>query len=839
MPHRSETDLKQLEASLDKLNTGSDKQFILCGDFNCPHIDWPTSAISNSSTGTDRDIHQQLIDISNKFGLTQIIQDETREKNILDLTFVTNPTLVVNSSIVPGISDHDITITDFSIRPHYQKPKTRKIYTFSKADWTKLKNDCLSLAEVIKAKYDNGCETNELWALFKTHLLQHTDKHVPSKTVSNKNRPPWLNNLLKRKLKKKARLFNQAKKTGNYSNFRFAQKECRRAFKKAESDYVNTKILDGLENNNIKPFWSYVKAKKQDNVGVAPILENGSLLVQSVEKAESFLRQFVSVFTPVTDDNLPNVTNRCNNSLQTITVTEIGVQKLLENVNVNKAIGPDKIPNHVLKECATELAPAITCIFQSSLDSGTLPDDWTNANVSPIFKKGDRHRAENYRPVSLTSVTSKLLEHIVCKAAMQHLETNKILTSKNHGFRSGFSCETQLLATMDDLASSYDKGNQIDVAILDFSKAFDTVPHRKLLHKLDNYGIRGPLHKWVESFLTKRHMRVMVDGEVSQEAEVTSGVPQGTVLGPLLFLCHINDLPEAVSSSVRLFADDCLLYRIIKSISDHVKLQEDLKALEKWAHENGMAFNAKKCYILSIGQKTSFFYQLDNTILQEVSANPYLGVMISNDLKWDTHINNISSKASSTLGFVRRNIQNCPVQTRRAAYLALVRSSLEYASAVWDPYIQQDIDKLERVQRRAARFISKDFRSKQKGCVTKMLQTHNLPTLQQRRQDIRLTMFFKIANGTLPGLPPADYLTKVVDKRLRRATRFDGFVSQNPVDNYERKHSRSYITPSATGVVYKNSFFVKTTTEWNSLEEEQVNCPSVDSFKNSLHRRMI
>ena len=119
----------------------------------------------------------------------------------------------------------------------------------------------------------------------------------------------------------------------------------------------------------------------------------------------------------------------------------------------------------------------------------------------------------------------------------------------------------------------------------------------------------------------------------------------------------------------------------------------------------------------------------------------------------------------STLGFVRRNIQNCPVQTRRAAYLALVRSSLEYASAVWDPHIQQDIDKLERVQRRAARFISKDFRSKQKGCVTKMLQTHNLPTLQQRIQDIRLTMFFKIANGTLPGLPPADYVTKVVDKR--------------------------------------------------------------------------
>ena len=380
----------------------------------------------------------------------------------------------------------------------------------------------------------------------------------------------------------------------DFSNFRFAQKQCRKAYKKADSDYVNSKILDGLQNNNTKPFWTYVKSKKRDNLGVAPILENGSLVVESKGKAEVILKQFVSVFTPITEDNTSAIEDRCNNSLETITVTVEGVQKLLENVNINKAVGPDKIPNQILKECATELAPAVMCLFQRSLDSGTLPDDWTNANVSPIFKKGDRHRAENYRPVSLTSVLSKLLEHIVCRSIMCHLERNNILTSKNHGFRAGFSCETQLVATLDDFTRSYEDGEQTDVAILDFSKAFDTVPHKRLLQKVEAYGVRGPLHKWTESFLCTRHMKVVIDGESSEEADVTSGVPQGTVLGPILFLIHINDLPKAVSSSVRLFADDCLLYRRIRTRDDHTRLQKDLESLEKWAKENGMSFNAKK-----------------------------------------------------------------------------------------------------------------------------------------------------------------------------------------------------------------------------------------------------
>ena len=211
--------------------------------------------------------------------------------------------------------------------------------------------------------------------------------------------------------------------------------------------------------------------------------------------------------------------------------------------------------------------------------------------------------AENNWPVSFTSVSWKLLEHIICKHLLDHLEKKKILTNLNHGFRAGYPCETQLLTTMHDLLRNNDKGLQTDMVILDFSKAFDTVPHEKLLHKLEKYGINGNIHSWLEMFLTKRHMHVVVDGDFSDSVTVDSGVPQGSVLGQLLLLCHINNLPDCVKSKVRLFADDCLLHRTINSQSDHLTFQKDLEALEKWASDWGMRLNAKKCYLMSFNSR--------------------------------------------------------------------------------------------------------------------------------------------------------------------------------------------------------------------------------------------
>ena len=417
---------------------------------------------------------------------------------------------------------------------------------------------------------------------------------------------------------------------------------------------------------------------------------------------------------------------------------------------------------------------------------------------------------------------------------LDHLEKHNVLTSLNHGFRSGYSCETQLAITIDDLLRSYDKGQQIDIAILDFSKAFDTVPHRKLLHKLDHYGIRGPLHRWLSSFLCKRQMRVVVGGEYSRCATVDSGVPQGTVLGPLLFLCHINDLPDCVKSQVRLFADDCLLYRTIKSQKDHLILQNDLSELDKWAKSWGMRFNAKKCYILSVRNKSSYFYNLNGHILKYVQNNPYLGLIVSDDLKWNTHITSISKKASSMLGFLRRNLKHCNLSCRKNAYISLVRSTLEYGAIIWDPFQQMNIDKLERIQNRAIRFISNNYKDREPGTITNLLRENHIPLLKDRRKNLRLLFLFKIAKGLTPAIRSDTYLVPERPKRSIKPKQFKDFTCHNIVERYASMNTRCFKLPHSNTDLYKYSLFPRTIVDWNNLDEDIVNASTVDAFKVAL-----
>jgi hypothetical protein len=429
-----------------------------------------------------------------------------------------------------------------------------------------------------------------------------------------------------------------------------------------------------------------------------------------------------------------------------------------------------------------------------------------------------------------------MLEHIICKHILNHLERNNILTSLNHGFRSGYSCETQLLTTVHHLLQIHDENSQIDMIILDFSKAFDTVPHESLLYKMEQYGINGNINNWLRDFLTNRTMKVVVEGEHSEAVHVDSGVPQGTVLGPLAFLCHINDLPDCVKSSVRLFADDCLLYRPIKSWQDHIDLQADLHALEKWAETWGMRFNAKKCYIMSINNKSTNYYQLDNHILQQVQDNPYLGITISEDLKFNKHINKITNKASSTLGFLKRNLKHCPSSCRKTAYLSLVRSTLEYSSIVWDPYLQGDINKLEKVQRKAARFISGDYKSREEGCITRILKQLELPTLQERRQMARLTFFYKVTEGLVPAMPIDTYLTPIRGKRQIRPKTFSDFTTVNLVERSAINHTKCFRPVQCNSDIYRHSFFPKTIIEWNNLDSSVVYAKSTDSFKRAIQK---
>ena len=836
MPHRNIDDIKQLELSLNKMtNSNTPRHILLAGDFNCPDIDWDSLSVRPGAQ--DREIQQALLDLSIEQGLTQIHEQPTRQDNILDLVFTNNPSLVKSSNSIPGISDHSMVVTDSYSKPYYNKQKPRKVFLYAKANWDKIKDEMLKMSATLLDKFNEGnSQVQELWEYFKNSVNSVMEENIPSKTFRNNNSLPWFDKKLKRLVRRKTRLYNQAKKTHQWSDYRKFQKHCKREFKQAEVDYVNRIIQDGLDNNNTKPFWKYIKSKRQDNIGTPPLKKNGTLVNDGVGKSEIFVDQFKSVFTKITKRDLPTMSAKCKTNISPLHINSNGVEKLLSSINVKKSTGPDSIPNIILKDCAKQIAPGLSAIFQCSIDSGELPDDWVNANISPIYKKGDVHLPENYRPVSLTSVSCKILEHIICKHLLNHLEKHKILTKLNHGFRSGFSCETQLLVTLNDFLKANDQGLQTDVIILDFSKAFDTVPHAELLHKLKHYGINGTVLEWLKSFLTKRYMRVVVEGEHSKSVYVESGVPQGTVLGPLLFLCHINDLPDSVSSNVRLFADDCLLYRTIKTQEDHLKLQNDLISLEKWASKWGMRFNAKKCYTLSINNKSSRFYTLDNHILQQVSENPYLGITLSEDLKWKPHIQKISKKANSTMSFLRRNLKSCPEQCKKSAYISLVRSILDYSAIIWDPYYTSDIHKLERIQRQAARFITGDYRSREEGCVTKMLHDLGLEPLQERRSFTRLVFFYKVVEGLVPPIPPEDFLQPLRQKRHIRATKYSDYVTTNIIDRQVIKNDRGYKVDQSKTDQYKNSFFVRTAIEWNHLENSVVHAETVEGFKAALYK---
>ena len=338
-----------------------------------------------------------------------------------------------------------------------------------------------------------------------------------------------------------------------------------------------------------------------------------------------------------------------------IVIKTPGVQKLLRNLKPNKASGPDNIPAKFIKENAEELAPALTSLFQASLHQSKIPDDWRQARVAPLYKTGksDRSKPAHYRPISLTSICCKVMEHIICSNLMRHLDESDILTDFQHSFRRKRSCETQLVLTVDELSRALDQGKQVDCILLDFAKAFDKVSHRSLIAKLSNYGVAGRNLLWIQDFLHSRSQVVVVEGEESERAPVTSGVPQGSVLGPALFLVYINDLPEKLHSTPRLFADDSLLYRVIESPADCDLLQEDLQTLEKWESEWSMEFAAEKCMVLRVTRKLKRNhilkdYKIHDHVLDSVDSAKYLGITLDSKLSFSKHIQDITKKANNT-----------------------------------------------------------------------------------------------------------------------------------------------------------------------------------------------
>ncbi|PFX24050.1 Nephrocystin-4 [Stylophora pistillata] len=400
------------------------------------------------------------------------------------------------------------------------------------------------------------------------------------------------------------------------------------------------------------------------------------------------------------------------------------VGELLLTLDVNKATGPDGLSARLLREAASVISDPLSKLFNMSLNRGKLPRDWKSANITPVYKNGGKEYVSNYRPISLTSLVVKTLEKLVTRHIMAHLEDHDLLSPHQYGFRAGFSCTSQLIRLFHSWASALDKNKTSDVVFLDFEKAFDSVPHKHLISKLGRYGINGQILEWLGDFLQDRFQRVVLEGESSDWSMVYSGVPQGSIVGPMLFLLYVNDIPENLSCSSEMFADDTLLFNSDHPSSVHQPVCESLSQIVDWCKKWLLKLKATKSKCMKITRSRSVTpcsYNINSIPLEQVKTHKHLGVIISSDLSWKPHVLSVAAKANKILGLLKRTFGKSS-EAISIGYKSMVRPIVEYACPVWNPHQQYLSDKLERVQRNAssapstmtraayARLSSADFR---------------------------------------------------------------------------------------------------------------------------------
>ena len=801
---------------------------IILGDFNLSSVRWSLQGVL---PGYVPPHVQNFLDCFTDLGLTQWVTEATFSisGNTLDLFLTTESDRTGDVYVLPPFPRcfHSPVLTTY----FFQNIQSTPVKASPRLVWCKGRYNAISVAlNQYDWKYEfKYFSVNDNYEILLDILKSLLERYIP---VGNEKIVPWAVKPPRSMLRLRSQLWTDFKtarrRFGRHDNHTL---QCLKSFHETNDLYRNFELNSRSEyelnlvyraQDAPKLFHSYIRNKKLGRPSVGPLrMLSGQVVDCPSKMCEIFADSFASVFVP----EIPSEPARLQffpGVMDDFDISRKEVEAALLALDVHSSAGPDGLHPYLLKKCAVELSYPLHIIFTKSFNAGVVPKLWSCSRVTPLFKGKSRLVPLNYRPVSITSVPCKVLERIIAGKLMDYLEHNNLLSRFQFGFRRGRSTEDQLLITYSFIADCVDKGEIVDAILLDFTRAFDVVSHALLLMMLQALGIPDRVVDWVAAFLGGRVMEVACSGAVSTARPVLSGVPQGSVLGPVLFLIYVNHITAGISCHFTAFADDYKLYFSFSRREDAIlagvqSLQRDLDSVSSTARSWNLKLNSDKCVVMRYHRGrldlsgNHYQYYLNGIKLATVSSHKDLGVVVDQSLRFHEHVQKLVSKASSLASNLLRSTVNRSPEFMVKLFVSHVRPILDYCSCVWNVGYLGDSRRIESVQRRWTACV-RGLDGMDYGQRLRTLGLFSLRGRRLRADLIKYWKFLSAANDT--------YMFK-----LSSNTRTRG-------------HALKLSMPSCHTDIKSKFFNVRCISMWNVLPANVAEADSLQKFKNRLQAHL-
>lgn len=797
---------------------GSD--FVIVGDFNEDLL--------------RRDLHH-LKDLISRFNCTQLVDKPTRitstSSSLLDPLIVNNVNLISEWDLLdPILSDHCAVIATLNWKVKSDQSYQKCVWQYDRANYEGIRAylQAVDWENII----ENEQNLNNIGVNLVNTINEATQLYVPNNIITIRPKDkPWMKTEIRTLMRTRLRAYRKARASNvptDWMKYNELRNRVITKIRQAKLDFINKKAekIKTTPHNN-REWWKMVneismfRTAKKAIPAIKSNTDPSIFITDPKHKAEEFNSYFASISNVAEKDlEVPFTNRRTQYNLSEIITTDEEIYNIMKNLKTNKSTGPDEVNNRILKECASILKTPLRMAFNKFLSNGHFPDIWKVANLTPIPKGGVSNETKDYRPISVTSNIGKILERVVYDHMIEFLLSNNLIFKYQAGFLANNSTETQLIELYHQICSEIDKRHGIQFVFCDYSKAFDKVWHKGLLKKIKSHGIDGNLLHWFESYLVNRKQCVVIESKKSITLETKAGVPQGSVLGPLLFLLYINDIQDVIQTNLRQFADDASAfkgYQIFEEILE--SLVPDLKSMLHWSAKWLMNFNPTKteglniCLIDQVRQPLI----LDGNEIVDVVSHKHLGVIFNNKGTWSDHINYISAKALKKIGILRSLKYTFDRQTLETMYFSFVRSGIEYASSVWDSCTQNETNQLESIQIDAARIVT----GLPRYCsIDRLFVEVGWLSLQKRREIKKLILMYKIFNNLAPV-----YLTELLPPTV-------GHFQHHFLRNNFNIHNFRPRT-----AIFANSYFPSTINLWNELDQDIRSSGSIGQFVYRLKQK--